>query len=292
MFKCNYCDYISNNMNNVNLHSGIKHYDMKIDKDIKETFDNDNKCDKCDKVFSTKSNLTRHQKICKGIINPFECQKCNKVFSSASSKCRHVKTCKVILQPCNPSIINNTTNNNNITNNDNSITNNIINNTYIFQSNPNVHPLAYQNYTMQTLSNDIIIPNKNNLPLMMEDFGRLIYNDLQNKNIKKRSSNTKFCLVKNEKGEWCNKLDKDIIPKATKDIAYNFRIIIDNNEIELCDIDKKNNSIIPKLTEFLSIIIDYNHELEILNDIDADDNNIFNDMKDRTICIIIDSSTL
>ena len=35
--------------------------------------------------------------------------------------------------------------------------------------------------------------------------------------------------VKNEKGEWVNKLDKDIIPKATKDIAYNFRIIIDNN---------------------------------------------------------------
>jgi len=52
----------------------------------------------------------------------------------------------------------------------------------------------------------------------------------------------------------------------------------------------KNRGIIPKLTEFLSIIIDYNHELEILNDIDMEDNKIFNDMKDRTICIIIDSS--
>jgi hypothetical protein len=290
MYKCNYCEYISNNLNNVKLHSGIKHDDMKIDEDIKDTLDNDNKCDKCDKVFSTKSNLTRHKIACKGIINPFECQKCYKVFSSVSSKCRHTKICKVILQDRNPSIINNTTNNNNITNNDNSITNNIINNTYIFQSNPNIHPLAHQNYTMQTLSNDIITPNKNNLPLMMEDFGRLIYNDFQNKNIKKRSSKTKFCLVKNEKGEWCNKLDKDIIPKATKDIAYNFRIIIDNNEIELCNIDKKNNTIIPKLTEFLSIIIDYNHDLDILNEIDKDDDTIFSDMKDRTICIIIDSS--
>jgi hypothetical protein len=89
---------------------------------------------------------------------------------------------------------------------------------------------------------------------------------------------------------YCNKLDKDIIPKATKDIAYNFRIIIDNNEVELCNLDRKNRNIIPKITEFLSIIIDYNNELEILNDTDRDDNRVFNDMKDRTICIIIDSS--
>jgi len=279
MYKCNYCDYTSSRKHYVNLHSDIKHSNSVL-----------LTCDKCNKTLSSNQYLQKHKIACKGIINPFECQKCYKVFSSVSSKCRHTKICKVILQDRNPSIINNNTTNNNITNNDNSITNNIINNTYIFQSNPNIHPLAHQNYTMLTLSNDIITPNKNNLPLMMEDFGRLIYNDFQNKNIKKRSSKTKFCLVKNEKGEWCNKLDKDIIPKATKDIAYNFRIIIDNNEIELCNIDKKNNTIIPKLTEFLSIIIDYNHHLDILNKIDKDDDTIFSDMKDRTICIIIDSS--
>ena len=281
MYKCNYCDYISDKKNNVNLHSGIKHNNIENN----EVFEHKDKCDKCDKIFSTKSNLKRHQKNCKGIINPAQCQKCNKVFSSVSSKCRHFKTCKAELKihDTTPSIINNITNitNNNITN---------INNTYIFQSNPNIHPLAYQNYNMQTLSNDVIIPNKNNLPLMIEDFGRLIYNDLQNKNIKKTSNKSKFCLVKNEKGDWCNKLDKDIIPKATKDIAFNFRIIIDDNEIELCNIDKKNKCILPKLTEFLNLIIDYNHELDIFNDTDKEDNKIFSDMKDRTICIIIDSS--
>jgi len=143
---------------------------------------------------------------------------------------------------------------------------------------------------MKQLSNNVMIPNKNNLQLMVENFGRLIYNDVQNKNIKKTSYKDKFCLVKNENGEWCNKLDKDIIPKATKDIAYNFRIIIDDNEIELCNIDKKNKSVIPKLMDFLSIVIDYNHELDISNDIDKEDNKLFNEMKDRTICIIIDSS--
>ena len=278
MYKCNYCNYTSDKKHNLNLHCNIKHIDIK---DIEYN----DKCNKCNKIFSTKSNLSRHQKNCKGIVNPTQCQKCNKFFSTATSKCRHFKICKTEIKKedsINPTIINNITNNTTI--------NNITNNTYIFQSNQNVHPIAYQNYSIQELSNNVIIPNRNNLKIMMENFGRLIYKDVKNKNIKKTSNKNKYCLVKTDYGEWCNRLDKDIIPKATKDIAYNFRIIIDNNEVELCNINMKNRCIIPKLTEFLSIIIDYNHELEILNDIDMEDNKIFNDMKDRTICIIIDSS--
>jgi hypothetical protein len=281
MYKCEHCEYTSNRKYYVTLHNNIKHNDS-----INDLY----KCNKCDKKLSSKQYLIKHQETCKGIINPSQCQKCNKVFSCTSSKCRHTKTCKAEnKEDITPSIINNITNNNttNITNNN---TNNIINNTYIFQSDPNVHPLAYQNYDMQQLSNTVIVPYKNNLQLMMETFGRLLYNDHHNKNIKKNSINTKYCLVKNENGEWCNKLDKDIIPKATKDIAFNFRITIDNNEIELCNIDKKNKTILPKLIEFLSIIIDYNFELEILNDTDKEDDKLFNDMKDRTICIILDSS--
>lgn len=96
-YNCNYCDYISNKKANVILHTDIKHRYMKEDNDdIKENEDDNDlyKCKECNKSFSTKSNLTRHQTICKGIINPFQCQKCNKVFSCTSSKCRHYKTCK------------------------------------------------------------------------------------------------------------------------------------------------------------------------------------------------------
>ena len=286
IYKCNYCNYLSDRKHNITLHSNIKHKVI-----ITPIIDNnEKKCDKCNKIFSSKSNLKRHQQNCKGIVNSLQCQKCNKNFSSSSNKIRHEKNCKVVIEnhdiDIQPIYI---TNNNNTTNNINN-TNNIINNTYIFQTDPNVHPLAYQNYNMLQLSNNVINPNKNNLQLMMEEFGRLIYNDVKNKNIKKTSNKSKFCLVKKENGEWCNKLDKDIIPKATKDIAFNFRIIIDDNEIELCNIDNKNKSILPKLTEFLNLIIDYNHELDIFNDTDKEDNKIFNDMKDRTICIIIDSS--
>jgi len=92
IYKCNYCEYTSNKMNNITLHTDIKHRDMK--NDVKEEENEYYKCDKCNKIFSTKSNLTRNQKKCKGIINPAQCQKCNKIFSNTSSKCRHTKTCK------------------------------------------------------------------------------------------------------------------------------------------------------------------------------------------------------
>ena len=286
MYKCNYCNYTSNKKYNINLHSNIKHRNSDINDDIIQKENLSYICHKCNKKLTTKYNLQRHLTTCKGFINPLECQKCNKVFSSASSKCRHAKTCKAHIKhpDITPSIINNITNNNSITN----ITN--INNTYIFQSNPDVHPLAYKNYSMIHLSNDVILPNKNNFPLMIEDFGRLIYNDERNKNIKKKSSKTKYCLVKKENGEWVNKLDKDIIPKVTKDIAYNFRIVIDDNETELVNINRRLKSIIPELTEFLGILIDFNFDLEELNDTDREDSKKFNDMKSRTICIIVDSS--
>jgi hypothetical protein len=286
MYKCDHCEYTSNKINNVNLHSDIKHRGSKL-KLKTESFN----CDKCLKVFSRKFNLQRHYENCKGIVNPCECQKCNKIFSCMSSRIRHSKTCKVKETNITPSVINNITNiTNNTTNNNTNITNNIINNTYIFQSDPNVHPLAYQNYSMIHLSNDVILPNKNNFPLMIEDFGRLIYNDERNKNIKKKGSKTKYCLVKKENGEWINKLDKDIIPKVTKDIAYNFRIVIDDNETELVNINRRLKSIIPELTEFLGILIDFNFDLEELNDTDREDSKKFKDMKNRTICIIVDSS--
>jgi len=294
MYKCDYCNYISNRKYNVNLHSNAKHLNIRgLTTNIDTNNTNNDKiidsikCKKCTKIFSSKSNLIRHSHICKGIINPFQCQKCNKIFSCSSSKCRHTKTCKVKEQDCNPSIINNITNNNC----NNTTNNNIINNnTYIFQSDPGVHPLAYQNYTMKQLSNNVILPNKSNFPLMVEDFGRLIYNDDRNKNVKKNSNKTKYCLVKKENGEWCNKLDKNILPKVTKDIAYNFRSVTDDNEEELNNINKLHTKIIPKLREFLSILVDCNLELEILNDTDKEDMKLFNDIKDRIVCVIIDSS--
>ena len=98
VYNCDYCDYISNKKAKVILHTDIKHYNMTKDNEkIDDNIIDDlglYKCDKCNKSFSTKGNLIRHQKSCKGIVNPFQCQKCNKVFSTTSNKCRHYKTCK------------------------------------------------------------------------------------------------------------------------------------------------------------------------------------------------------
>lgn len=280
MYKCNFCNYTSDKSHNVTLHNNIKH------NNIISVIDNN--CIKCNKNFSTKQYLKKHQLNCQGIINKLECQKCKKIFSSSSNKIRHYKTCKEIIEETKidvepKSYITNITNNN-------IINNNIINNTFIYNSNPNVHPLAYQNYSIKYLSNDVIYPNKNNLPLMIENFGRLIFKDDNNKYVKKTNCNSDKCFVKDINGDFITKLDKDIMPKVTKDIAYNFRVIIDDNEDEIFNINKNFKKIIPNLTDFLNVLVDYNLDLEILNEIDKEDLRLFNNCMKRITCSILDSS--
>ena len=41
----------------------------------------DKKCNKCSKIFSSKSYLQKHLLICKGVSNPLECHLCHKLFS-------------------------------------------------------------------------------------------------------------------------------------------------------------------------------------------------------------------
>jgi hypothetical protein len=286
MYKCDFCNYTSDRKHNITLHNNIKHKE-----NIIPIIDNNkNKCVKCNKDFSTKQYLKKHQFNCYGIINKLECQKCNKVFSSSSNKIRHTKTCKEIIKDSKIEVppLSYVTNNN-ITNN-NIINNNIINNTFIYNNDPNIHPLAYQNYTIKYLSNDVIYPNKNNLPLMIENFGRLIFKDNNNKYVKKTNCNSDKCFIKDINGDFISKLDKDIIPKVTKDIAYNFRVIIDDNEEEIFNINKNFKKIIPNLTDFLNVLVDYNLDLEILNEIDKEDLRLFNNCMKRITCSILDSS--
>jgi len=66
-------------------------------------------CDLCTKKFNKQWILTRHRKICTGIIDSLTCSYCNKVFGKRASKSRHVKTC--ISNPEIQNITNNITNN-------------------------------------------------------------------------------------------------------------------------------------------------------------------------------------
>ena len=150
MFKCIECEYYSQRCYNVQRHMIIKHNLTIQCKDIsKLTLNNidgnlnnidgnlnkidgnlnkidgnlnnilPNKCLQCHKVYTSKSNLTAHQKVCKGLTKDKECIYCHKILASKQSKERHQLTCKDKDKPT--TIINYIDNSTNI---DNSVTNN------------------------------------------------------------------------------------------------------------------------------------------------------------------------
>lgn len=158
IFKCSYCNYNSNKKFNLNRHMMSKHKyinDSIIINDDKNTIIDDSifindeintitnnnntindekKCEKCNKIFSSKQYLNKHLLICKGVSNPLECHFCHKILANSCSKSRHLKICKdkekskeliiiekednkLILNDNSHQIINNNITNNNITNN-------------------------------------------------------------------------------------------------------------------------------------------------------------------------------
>ena len=166
IFKCKYCNYMSNRNYNVKIHQFNKHYSeiqndttnnnteqkveskeqkvefkkQEVESEEQEVELEEQKveleeffCKKCNKKYLTKKHLINHEIKCKG-INNLTCPKCMFHFSSKSSKSHHIKR-----NNCKPksiiSAINNNSNNiiNNITNNNNNtiINNNTINNYYI-----------------------------------------------------------------------------------------------------------------------------------------------------------------
>ena len=55
---------------------------------------NDNKCNKCNKILSSKYYLQKHLVICKGVSNPLECHLCHKIYACRTSKSKHLKICR------------------------------------------------------------------------------------------------------------------------------------------------------------------------------------------------------
>jgi hypothetical protein len=52
-----------------------------------------NNCKYCNKILSSKRNLERHQKTCKG-VNSLQCPTCKKTFASKEGKYKHIKNVK------------------------------------------------------------------------------------------------------------------------------------------------------------------------------------------------------
>lgn len=278
-YNCSFCKYKSNKKFNLNRHMVAKHNNENNSNittiNNNTTIDNsninnnnnnttiNNKCNKCNKILSSKQYLNKHILICKGVSNPLECHLCHKIFANSGSKSTHLKMCKVKLSLINNnqkpeipinSIINNVTNNtNNITNNiinniDNSINTSNITNIIIFNpNNPNGKSFKTDHINLEFISKLLKIKEEDALSL----YTKKILDNPENRCIKKTNLRSTFSEIHIGNNKWNSYYDSDIYPKFICEIS--------NCLCELL-VDKiSTKKIINKLIEFLDYMSDYGY---------------------------------
>ena len=215
---------------------------------------NNNQCEKCHKIYTSKSNLNKHLLICKGpIINKKLCEYCNKLLSSNQAKTTHLTTCKEKAL----TIINN-----NNSNNDNSITNNniqniqntIIYNVITFSENPR-KPTQFikEDMTYRKIS-DIINTSGGNDIQIFEKMYRMVLDNPSNRCIIKKNMKLKHSKAFTGKG-WIQKSDKQLYPKLFNDICALIMELLEDNEERL---SAKYKAVrIENLTQFVDDIQTY-----------------------------------
>jgi len=238
-YKCNYCNYETNRINNLKRHHNALHKSIneneKMLNENKEMLNeniemlNENKemlnenekmlnpniinrnmdneifiCKKCNKNYKTKRSYIIHEEKCNG-LNILTCPKCMLTFSSRFCKSAHLKrnNCKA------KSIIyynkeDNNSNNSNIINNNSNNTYNI--NININNNSNNIINNIINNYGSErkdyiTFEDiiNILLKSGNNIVPKYIEFKHFNNKFPENKNIKYEKNNR--CLIR-ENGEW------------------------------------------------------------------------------------------
>jgi len=224
---------------------------------------NDNKCNKCNKILSSKRNLENHLLICKGVSNPLECHLCHKILANRGSKSVHLKICKSNLVLINDVPINGiyTINNNSINtinNSINTINNNNITNIIVFNPyNTNGKSLKTDHINLEFISKLLKIKEKDALTL----YTKKILDNPENRCIKKTNLRSMFSEIHIGDNKWNAYYDNDIYPKFISEIS--------NGLGELLTSKIVNKNIINKLIEFIDYMSDngYCNNKEISEDI-------------------------
>jgi len=235
--KCNYCNYVTFKLFNLNRHQNSKHPVYELSQEnvsqnlanvpqnleiVPSELNNGFLCIKCNKHYKNKKYLIAHESKCKG-VDSLTCPKCMKSFTSRQHKYRHIKNdnCKArsIVHARVPNIQNITNIDNSITNNndnsitnnnDNSITNNIIINNF---GNERIDYLTFDN--LQEIFRKGI---NNSIPSLIKE-KHFNPNFPENNNIKANKKNNTKCFIRKD-NNWLLSTMSIICDKIIKENSY------------------------------------------------------------------------
>jgi hypothetical protein len=243
LFSCKFCDYKSTRAYNVLRHTGLKHANRDVvfggdnvvfggdnvvfggndvvfggTPDATASVPHQNQCEACKKPFLTQWNLDRHKLVCKGAkITPFACEICEAMFTLRSSKSRHMKTCKAKSVTTINNTTHNTTTNTNCHNNSHNTTHNQIN---LIVFDPNDMRLLNDHIDIDELKK-IMLDNPDDQRDVMRRFGRAILRRPENRCVQKKTLRHAHSKVHVGDDKWEARLDTDVYPKLTSNIADN-----------------------------------------------------------------------
>ena len=267
-YKCDFCDYESCKVYNTRRHMVLKHENNMapnvnllapnvnlLAPNVNHVAPNVNLlapnvnhtiiCDQCNKTFCKKSNLDKHSKICKGIIDRKTCHYCHKIYASSASKCKHIRICKVRKEIESQAVVvydkskeletsNKETKieQNNITQNANTI-NNTTNNTVINQI------IVFDPKNMSLLSDHISkkefieLAKNTDFSKTLSDYGAALLNRTENQCIRKTNLKSSSSAVHVGDNKWEYQTDKYIYPKLLSKIADNFGDVKENFKVHV-----------------------------------------------------------
>uniref|UniRef100_A0A6C0CUE9 C2H2-type domain-containing protein n=1 Tax=viral metagenome TaxID=1070528 RepID=A0A6C0CUE9_9ZZZZ len=287
---CTYEEYIHNNSSINDNNSSINDNNSSINDNNSSINDNNSsnnhilidktnkeyKCTKCHKCLYTNWYLKKHMEKCQGIKDGLSCEYCYKLFSHEKSRYKHYKICKAKKEIDSKALVPILT--------DNIPTGSTINNSQIAT---NINNTNIENQNNNTQNNIIVVYNSSGTDFNREhinqeafmkkilemvqphidrsfvlDYGRELFNNPQNKCIKKDSLKSGHTEVHVGDNKWEHKLDRALYPKLVNDLANNLSELIYTNR----------NNIPKKWFEQIIAFLDYM----------ADDGYVNTDDKEKT----------
>jgi hypothetical protein len=307
MLKCDLCDYITLRSYNLHRHMVLKHIEtshpnMLIKENILAKKENilakkenifeqntgkedknipdENRCDKCKRVFSSRWYAQKHEEKCTGSAVIHQCVYCKKEFSFSTSKYRHQKCC--VFKHSQVSLPSQSTSSPSTSTSKSTFSNSqippvemhmhihagtSIQNIQHIENHNHIHNIVIYNPDNPSFLTDHIdgiklkeILNQPSEKHIVSSYSRELLDRVENQCIRKTNLRSSHSQVHIGNNQWQSLLDKDLYPKLMCTIANGFCDFLTSKQ------DEKHLKIRKHIFEKLIPFLDYLSDSGYCND--------------------------